>query len=56
MAKSRNPDFKTQMNKQTKIVESLLLNHRNQKWHRTLDNLTPNDGKLFQINRGLLSK
>lgn len=53
---TRNPEFKIKMNKQTELVRTKLTNHRQKQWHRTIENLRPNDLKLFKLNRRLIEK
>lgn len=52
---SRDPEVKRLLNQQTEIVRQKLTDHRANEWHQTIDNLKPNDPKLFKINRGLIS-
>lgn len=53
---TRDPDVKTMFNRQSKLVRDSLQTHSNSEWTNTLENLKPNDPKIFRINRSLINK
>ncbi|CAI6364321.1 unnamed protein product [Macrosiphum euphorbiae] len=53
---TRNPDAKRRLNIHTEVVRELLRVHREEEWNNLLDNLKPNDPKVYKIARSLTHK